>query len=235
MNAFLSSARSIAALLVVTVLSPAPAVMAADASDQALDRWLEQQAGIHTWSADVLQTRALPSLSRPLETRGRVWFAVPNRFRWQLGEPARTVAVRTADELMVVYPRLQQIERYPFSDDLDPEWKQVLALLDVGLPSDAPAFYASYEVLKTESLDGAWLFHLRPASAAARRMLDAVRIQVAQTDYRLLATELVFPDGSTMRNEFDHHEIDPPMDPHLFEFSSEWLGWSEVRPLEKRK
>lgn len=235
MNAFISGGRSIAALLLVTVLSPVPAVIAADASEHALDRWLERQARIRTWSADVLQTRALPSLSRPLEARGRVWFAVPNRFRWQLGEPARTVAVRTADELLVVYPRLQQVERYRFGDDLDPAWKQVLILLDVGLPSDAAAFYANYQVLKTDSLDGAWLFHLRPASAAARRMLEAVRIQVAQSDYRLLATELVFPDGSTMRNEFDHHEIDPPMDPHLFEFSSEWLGWSDVRPLEKHK
>ena len=208
--------------------------MAQDASAGALDRWLETQAGIHTWSADVVQTRDLPSLARPLKTSGKVWFAVPNRFRWQLGDPARTVAVRTAEELLVVYPRLQQVERYAFSGDLDPAWKQVLALLEVGFPSDAAAFHASYEVLKTESLDAAWRFHLRPASTAARRMLAAVRIQVAKADYRLLATELVFPDGSSMRTDFNHTRIDPPMDGDLFEFSSDWQGWSQVRPLEGR-
>ncbi len=231
----LSGVRRITATIVAAALTWAPAAMAQDASAGALDRWLEKQASIHTWSADVVQTRNLPSLARPLETSGKVWFAVPNRFRWQLGDPARTVAVRTAEELLVVYPRLQQVERYAFSGDLDPAWKQVLALLEVGFPSDAAAFHASYEVLKTESLDDAWRFHLRPASAAARRMLAAVRIQVAKADYRLLATELVFPDGSSMRTDFNHTRIDPPMDGDLFEFSSDWQGWSQVRPLEGRK
>ena len=220
---------------VVVALAISSAAVAQGASDEALDRWLEKQAGIHTWSADVVQTRALPSLTRPLEATGRVWFAVPNRFRWQLGDPARTVAVRTADELLVVYPRLRQVERYAFSADLDPAWQQVLALLEVGFPSDAAAFHESYEVLKTESVDGAWQFHLRPNSAAARRMLDGVRIQVARDDYRLLATELVFPDGSTMRTDFSHHRIDPPMDDDLFVFSADWQDWSQVRPLEDRK
>jgi outer membrane lipoprotein-sorting protein len=231
----LSSVRRITAAIVAAALTWAPAAMAQDASADALDRWLEKQAGIHTWSADVVQTRDLPSLARPLKTNGKVWFAVPNRFRWQLGDPARTVAVRTAEELLVVYPRLQQVERYAFSGDLDPAWKQVLALLEVGFPSDAATFHASYQVLNTESLDAAWRFHLRPASAAARRMLAAVRIQVAKADYRLMATELVFPDGSSMRTDFNHTRVDPPMDGDLFEFSSDWEGWSQVRPLEGRK
>src|SRR5690349_12057324 len=67
--------------------------------------WLAKQKDLQTWSADFVQTRTLKSLTKPLTSKGHVWFATPNRFRWELGSPPQTIAVRAEKEMLVIYPR----------------------------------------------------------------------------------------------------------------------------------
>lgn len=223
--------RGISSVGLVLLLAYAVGARAESGGREALEAWLERQASIETWTAEVTQTRKLRSLARPLESHGRVWFRQPNRFRWQLGDPPRTIAVRTADELVILYPRLRRMERYRFGDDLDPSWRQALALLDVGFPSAPQTFYETYEVVSTARAGDAWRFELRPAAAEARRLIESIRLEVAADDSSLLATELSFPDGSTLRNEFSGHQIDPDLDPSLFEVGEE-EGYEVVDPLQ---
>ena len=82
-----------------------------------LSTWIAAQANIHTWSADVVQTRTLKSLTQPLTAKGHVWFEAPNRFRWELGNPPQTIAVRGPEEMLVIYPRLKHAERYALGGD----------------------------------------------------------------------------------------------------------------------
>ena len=198
-----------------------------------LDAWLEKQAQVKSWSADVVQSRKLQALVHALESRGRVWFVQPNRFRWQLGDPPRTIAVRTEHELVVSYPRLKQLERYPLNDAIDPSWRQALALLEVGFPSDPERFHAAYELLSAIAMDQVWQFELRPSAEAALRLIERVRIEVSSEDFTLLTTELQFPDGSTMRNTFTRHELNIDLDKALFDID---VGEDVqvVSPLEGR-
>lgn len=181
-----------------------------------LDGWLVKQAMLKSWSADVLQTRTLESLSKPLRSEGRVWFVQPNRFRWELGDPPRTIAVRTGEELVVAYPRLKRVERYRYEDQDDAALSQALALLEVGLPSDPETFKQRYELLSSERVADTMAFELRPAAAEARRLIERIRLDVGADDLRLRATELVFPDGSRLRNEFSNYSRDSDVDPRLF-------------------
>ena len=59
-----------------------------------LDAWFAAQKDLHSWSADFVQTRILKTLTQPLTAVGRLWFAEPNDFRWELGRPAQTIALR---------------------------------------------------------------------------------------------------------------------------------------------
>jgi hypothetical protein len=86
-------------------------------------------------STYVQQTRKLRVLVRPLVATGHVVFAKPKRFRWQLGEPPRTLEIGTATELTVAYPRLRQVQRYRYGGDIDPALRQVLDLLEIGFPT----------------------------------------------------------------------------------------------------
>jgi outer membrane lipoprotein-sorting protein len=218
------------AVFLLILLSTAEA--GTDSSREFLTTWMGKQAEIETWSADVVQTRNLKSLVRPLKSTGQVWFHQPNRFRWQLGDPPRTIAVRRDDELLIIYPKLKQIERFATGKDIDPAWKQVLALLEVGFPSDVDTFFARYELVATTRFKKSWKFELRPAAEVARKLLDRVTVQISTRDYSLLATELVFPDGSTMKNQFIHRRLNPDLDEALFDFEIE-EGYTVVDPLQK--
>jgi outer membrane lipoprotein-sorting protein len=225
--------RCVTALLVALAASPsAPDAAAEDSADEVLSSWLARQAEIQSWTADVVQTRRLESLVRPLTANGRVWFRQPNRFRWQLGDPPKTIAVRTEDALVILYPRLQQAERYALGAELDPAWQQALALLEVGFPQDPELFRAAYGLMAGERIESGWRLELQPADADARRLLERIRLELSADDLTLLATELVFPDGSTMRNDFSEHRLDVELEDALFEAE---IGddYTVVNPLDR--
>ena len=98
-------------------------VLHANETNAVLDTWFVAQKSLHTWSADFVQTRSLKTLTQPLVARGHISFAMPNDFRWELGQPAQTIALRHGDEMFVVYPRLKRAERYPLGADTPTEWR----------------------------------------------------------------------------------------------------------------
>jgi len=221
-------------LLVIFALSTCAAITAiAEEREVAqLERWLQQQVELQTWSADVKQIRRLKSLTRPLVASGSIRVSQPQRFRWQLGDPPRTIAIGTETGLTIAYPRLKQMERYDYSDAVNPSLRQVLDLLEVGFPSSESAFHQRYKLLRTESLEARLRFELQPRATEARRFLDTVFIEVSAADLSLQATELIFPDGSLMRNEFSNAQIDPEIEEAEF-----WLepgvDWQISEPLAK--
>src|SRR6266850_630013 len=120
---------------------------AAAENNPLLSSWLGAQTNIQSWSADFLQTRTFKSLTQPLTATGHVWFAEPNRFRWELGHPPQTIAVRATNELLVIYPRLKRVERYPLSGAQSGEWRDALALLESGFPRSKAEIASRFKIL----------------------------------------------------------------------------------------
>ena len=203
-----------------------------------LQSWLNAQTNIHTWSADVTQTRALKTLTQPLVAQGHVWFAAPNRFRWQIGNASdtggntNTIALRQADQLLVIYPRLKVVEKYPLNSDQNGPWKDTLALLEAGFPQSQSDLEKRFKILSVTQTNGACEVTLQPRSASARRMMPQLTIAFATGNFSLRATELQFADGSTMRNEFNHATLNPKIEESLFtpKFDAEYRV---VEPLKK--
>ena len=181
-------------------------VFAADANPT-LNAWLNAQTNIQTWSADFIQTRTLKSLTQPLTTTGHVWFAAPNRFRWELGNPAQTIAVRQPEQILVIYPRLKRAERYPLTGDQTGPWRDALALLEAGFPRSKAEMESRFRILSQISTNEIYELALQPKSAAARRMMPQIKIAFGTNDFSLRATELEFADHSTMRNDFQNAKL----------------------------
>jgi outer membrane lipoprotein-sorting protein len=75
--------------------------------DAQFERWFAAQTNLQSWAADFTQTRSLKVLAQPLVSTGKVWVA-PSRFRWELGQPAQTIALRQPDQMFIIYPRLKR-------------------------------------------------------------------------------------------------------------------------------
>ena len=191
----------------------------ADETNSVLDAWFAAQKNLHTWSADFTQTRALKTLTQPLVAKGHIDFAMPNDFRWELGQPARTIALRHGEEMFIIYPRLKRAERYPLGADTPTEWRDTMSLLQAGFPRDRNEFEAQFQILSLAETNGAWQMSLQPKSIFAKRMMPELRIGLATNDFSLTSTELVFVDGSRMRNDFTNSMMNQPLDEKLFEWS----------------
>jgi outer membrane lipoprotein-sorting protein len=181
-----------------------------------LSTWIAAQTNIHTWSADVVQTRILKSLTQPLTANGRVWFEAPNRFRWELGTPPQTIAVRGPEEMLIIYPRLKHAERYPAGGDQAGQWSEVMKLTEAGFPRSESEMQSLYNLLSQNVTNDICELTLQPKSAAARKMMPQIKIAFSTKDSSLTSTELQFADGSIMRNDFKNPQLNPKFDESLF-------------------
>jgi outer membrane lipoprotein-sorting protein len=200
----------------------------ADDTNAVLNGWLNAQTNLQTWQADFIQTRTFKTLTHPLVATGHVWFAAPNRFRWELGKPAQTIALRASDRMWVIYPLLKRAEKYPMDGKTPGEWREALALLEAGFPQSRAELDTRFRVVSLIETNGAWQLGLQPASAFARRMMKEIRVGLATNDFSLTSTELVFGDDSRMRNDFTNAVLNSTLAMDLFD----WMPGAEFKITE---
>ena len=98
-------------LLLAGLASPLPA---ADAPDLApVKRWLARQEELRTLQADFTQTRRYKNLRDPLAAPGHLCYNAPGSFRWENGEPPKTVVLRKDENYYVITPGKKRAERTP--------------------------------------------------------------------------------------------------------------------------
>ena len=219
----------VAAALAVA-LSGSPT--AATPAEAVIDSWLASQTNLQTWSADVLQTRSLKALTQPLVSTGHVWVAIPNHFRWEIGQPVQTIALRRPEALFIIYPLLKRAEKYPLDDKNPGPWRDVLALLEASFPRNRAQLDAHFRVLSVTQTNGLWTAALQPRSAQARRMTQAIKVSFRANDFLLTSTEMTFADGSVMRNDFTNAVLNPSVPPGCFE-ASFGHEFKVVEPMRK--
>ena len=203
----LASASLGLALVAVGAAEPSPL----------LDSWFAAQTNLRTFSATLIQTRTLKVLAQPLVSSGKVWVAVPDQFRWEIGEPAQTIALRQPETLYVIYPKLKRAEKYPLRDNQTGPWKDALAMLDASFPRSRASLETHFRVLSVTQTNANWQMALQPKSALARRMIVEIDICVRTNDFVLAATELKFADGSSMRNDFTNVVLNPRLPDGCFD------------------
>jgi outer membrane lipoprotein-sorting protein len=218
------------ALLLLALLTSVCPVLGAG-TNSVVAAWLGAQTNIHSWAADFVQTRALKSLTQPLTATGHVWFAAPSRFRWELGNPPQTIAVRAPADLYVIYPLLKRAERYPLSGETG-AWRDALALLEAGFPRSQAELDSQYDILGQTMSGQVCELTLQPKSATARRMMPQIKIGFDTANSSLRWTELEFADGSTMRNDFKNPVLNPSINEEQFTFQAP-PDYKVVTPLKK--
>ncbi|HEX4343851.1 MAG TPA: outer membrane lipoprotein carrier protein LolA, partial [Verrucomicrobiae bacterium] len=173
-------------LLALSAWCFSSATASAEDINPLVSSWLDQQKNVHTFSADLHQTRKLKSLTQPLTSTGKVYFAEPNRFHWELGNPPQTIAVRSGDTLQVIYPKLKRAENYSLNDA--GPFRDTLSLLDAGFPRSESELTAQFNIQSQNITNGICEVALQPKSVGARKMMPLIQISFATNDLSLRAT-----------------------------------------------
>ncbi len=216
MVSFRSNLAGVICLLSIALVG-VTGLHASETHDELLDRWFAAQSKMKTWSADLVQIRKLKALKEPLKTPGKVWFLNPDRFRWELGTPAQTIAVRETTSLMVIYPRLKRAEKYPLDDDSTGQWRDALTLLESGFPQSRVEMEKQFNIIGMELNGPVAVLSMEPRSANTKKLLKEVRIGFDTEDMMLRSTELLFADDSSLKNQFTNGRSNLELEPALFE------------------
>ncbi len=205
-----SVSKSLAALCLIVSFAHA-----AD-NDAQFNKWFEVQTNLHSWSADFTQTRSLKVLTQPLVSIGKVW-VTPGEFRWELGQPVQTIVLRQPDQLLIIYPRLKQAEKYPLGAVPTGPIKDALALLDATLPRDRATMEKNFRLLSATETNSILQMALQPRSESARRFISEILIGFHTNDFTIAATEMKFTDGSSLRNDFTNVVLNQSIEPDIFQ------------------
>ncbi len=206
-----------------------PIGLLAGPDDQFVYDWIKAQSSARSWTADFKQIRELKALAQPLTATGKIWFQAPDQFRWEVMKPVPTIATRTADDLLVIFPRLKHAEKYSLATLRQGQWKDLISLLDTGFPRSREEFEERFHVRDVVDIPGGKSILLEPKSPLVKKYLPEVSIDVHTPNLMLMATTMKFIDGSVLRNEFSNAKLNPPIDPSLF--TPSLAGYSVTEPL----
>ena len=208
----------ISALCVAFLLS-AHSALAADSPDLApLKHWLARQGDIRSVQADFVQTRSFHALRDPLASPGHLWLSAPHFFRWELGNPAKTVVLRRGDSAYLIQPTKQRAERLDTASLGKPGGSNPLPMMDFPMAKSFEDFNRQFEVQALTVTGTRCHVELQPRDPQAAKFLAALHLDFDTETGYLLSFEARTREGSSLRNEFSNVRLNAKIDPHVFDF-----------------
>ncbi len=182
------------------------------ADNPALDAWLKRQATIETLETSFTQERKLPSLKQPVTTPGKLSFAKPGRVRWQLGEPADTLALSDGATLTLIDVAAKTARQVPADS---PQAARFSLLTGKGFQSPE-AFHTMFEVVEHRVQSAIHQYTLKARDRRVRSQVPWVFLDIDPAKNELRVMELELQDKSRIRTLFHHSRFNLKLAPALF-------------------
>ena len=185
-----------------------------------LKTWLSSQRSIHSVSADFTQIRAFKTLKSPLTIKGHVWLESPNRFRWQLGEPPKTIIIGNRSETMILHPLKHRAEKRQLSTPGSAFQGQGDPFGMMGLSGghSFEEFQKQMRVLAIRSVGARCHLEMLPRDPQAMGALSSINLDFDTATGEWRSFEIVTKEGSSILTEFTRVELNSKLPPDLFKY-----------------
>ena len=212
--------------LLLSLLLAASPIFAADVPDLTpLKRWIARQKEVRTVQADFTQTRSFRALRDPLTSPGRIYFRAPHSFRWEIGDPAKTVVLRQGDTAYLIQPAKKRAERFSAAALGTPGGANPLPMVNFPLADSFEDFNRQFEV-RTIGVEGTRCHvELLPRDTQSQKFLDGLTLEFDTATGYLIAFEVRTHDGSTLRNDFSNVRFNEKVPP-VFDY--DFTGYNVV-------
>ncbi len=220
--------RCLRSLSITLVLAStiAPAVDAADVTT--LRSWIKTQGEIVSLSGEFSQERKLKVLKKPLVAPGRFWYQAPDQFRWEIGQPARSVAIHSRDRFTMIDLEKGKAEVQDLSGGNDDS--RMVSYFRLSFPRDWDSFQREFRVISVVEAAGVLRAELEPVDRNAARGVKTITFEIDPQTYATRAFVLALRDGSEMRTSFSGVKRDAALPPSTFEATLEGLRVKEKGP-----
>lgn len=189
------------------------------ADNAVLEAWLKRQASIESLETDFTQERKLPSLKEPVTTAGKLVFAKPGRVRWQMGDPAATLALSDGTTLTLVDMAAKSARRIA----ADSPQASRFSMLTGKSFQTAEDFYTMFEVAAHRVESGIHQYTLKPKDRRMRSQVPWVFLDIDPAKNELRAMEMELQDKSRIRTVFHNPRFNTK--PEARQFTADLKGF----------
>ena len=195
----------------------------------AWQRFEAAHRGISNFVANVVQTKTMTVFQQPVVSEAKLWFARPNRFRWEVVKPAPSLTVSDGSFLSMYYPEFKQVERYPLKDPRlgSGPVKAITASL-----GENPATLTNSCDVAMFASTGAYRLDAVPRDPRDKRFLSRLVLDFDRTSLLLTKTTMETLNGDRTENQFVSIRANQEVDPALFHFEPP-NGVKLVAPFSK--
>ena len=199
-----------------------------DERARAIEGLQARQREVKTLRAAVVQRKRHPLLKGEVVTEGTLLFSRPNRLRWEVATPERTIIVIDDQALVIYHPERKEAERRDLREDFGS--RAVVDFLTAGVNLNVAEMEKRFQVDVYRD-DGRLSLVLTPQSRWVARAITSVRI--TQEDADLLPRQIVVVGQKGDRTETTLLQavVNPPLAEDAFALR---LG-PEVRVVEVRR
>ena len=196
---FPSTARALAAIV---ALVPLPALADDAAGEAVIRRWIEGQQDVKSLAITFRQERELKGLKKPVVATGQIWLDREGRMRWQIGDPAKTIAIYQDKEVQVIHPEKKLLERRLLGADTGNQSEMEKAFLESGIPDSLADFRKFFRILGTSADGNLDRVKLEVKDAKAQTALTGMDFLIDRSSNLLAGYDISFRDGSRIRTRF---------------------------------
>jgi len=213
------------------VLAGVTQLCAAEVMDLSpVKRWIIHQNNLHAVTADFTQTRSMSALRGPLENKGHLWFNAPDSFRWELGSPAKLIALRKGNTIYLIQPAKKRAERSVVGNMNQNAGGLGLGMMNIPFARDFDTFQKQYETLAISTEVNTCHLAILPRDPQARKMLTCLKLDFDTTNSHLRSFEIRTRDGSSMRNDFTNIQVNTKINPSVFDFDFKGYEVVDAKP-----
>jgi outer membrane lipoprotein-sorting protein len=181
--------------------------------EKILREWISKQSAIRSLRADFIQTRRLPALRIPLKKSGTVWFGTEGRFRWQVGDPAELLVLKSPNDFLVIEPKKSLARRFTASSSAARAMQELPMPIAISLDE----FQRRFEVVSLKDDGGRMDLRLTPKDPRLAEGLKSLRILFEPATGAVVLFEMTFRDGSEVSTEFTRIERNPTLPAEFFQ------------------
>jgi len=201
----------------------APAGFAAD--ETTLKAWITAQGEIVSLRGTFSQERKIKVLRKTLVAPGRFWYQAPDQFRWEIGDPARSIAIHSREKFTLINLEKGKAEVQDIGDGDDNS--RMVAYFHLSFPRDWASFQHEFKVLSVVHSGDVFRAELEPLQPGSARGVRTITFEIDPKSYATRAFVLSLKDGSEMRTIFSAVQRDVPLPPSTFDASLEGLRVKE--------
>ncbi len=188
-----------------------PALTGSQRLDSLVARIKLEQGRVETLEAEFVQERASEFLARPETSRGKLFYARPDRVRWEYLDPNPISLVIDGDEMLTWYRDLGRAEKVKVGRVSS----QVFRYLDATGSLEALMDYFAVTI-STPKVGEAWRLDLDPRYPRIAKRLAGITLWIDPVLYLPVRVRYAEPNGDSTEYRFSELRANVPIPAERF-------------------